>query len=157
MIVYKPLYNGNTCYQENWPFELDNEGNETKALSPSTISKPLSWLVYGYSEKTFKTLGMYTNTKLESAVSVFLNTTDSNEKIKPSQKTGDRKLAFKELFTDAYQSGSMHNKFNECMNYLGQMFKGNFPIKHEIHKIYYTHISCTLVACESDIDFANKI
>lgn len=58
-------------YKERWPFI-----NEIKAISPSSLTKPLMNIVYGINKTGFVNQGMKDGQDFEHAVALYLNTED---------------------------------------------------------------------------------
>lgn len=125
--------NGNV-YKEKWPFYKGQ-----KAISPSSLTKPLSWLVYGYSEKIVKHIGMTMNENLEKTVSHYLSTYDWKSSINFIKRMPPKAFS----------------KAQRTLKKLSMIFKK--PIEHKIHTIYYEMFNGYFIACETDIDFKNAI
>lgn len=134
-IEWKELADENgKVYKEKWPFFKGQ-----KAISPSSLCKPLSWLVYGYSEKIIKHIGMTMNENLEKCVSHYLSTHNWNSSIQ----------LIKGMPPKAFE------KAQRTLKKLSVIFKK--PIEHKIHTIYYEMFNNYFIACETDIDFKSAI
>lgn len=134
MIEWKQLERNGEIYKERWPFK-----NGIKAISPSSLTQPVSWLVYGYSEVPIKHIGMIANSQLEKAVSHYLLTRNW---------AGSMQLL-------KGMPPSTYDKAQLTLKKLAVIFKQ--PVKHQLHTIYFCDYKNRFIACETDIDFNSSI